>query len=66
MTNTSSFNQKNSKAWSKIKEAWDQNPMGVAIVVTAVFTATAKLIDSVGSYQSKKAYAEEARNRSRR
>lgn len=60
------FKPKKTKAFDKIKEAWDQNPMGVAIVVAAVFTAAAKLIDSVGSYQSKRAYAEEARNRSRK
>lgn len=60
------FNSKKTKAFDKIKEAWDQNPMGVAIVAAAVFTAAAKFIDSVGSYQSKRAYAEEARNRSRK
>lgn len=52
------------KAMDKIKQAWNENPMGVAIVAAGVFTAVAKLIDSVGSYQSKKAYAEEANRRS--
>jgi hypothetical protein len=31
-----------------------------------VFTAAAKLIDSIGSYQSKRAYAKEAERRSAR
>jgi hypothetical protein len=54
------------RAMDRIKQAWNENPMGVAIVAAAVMTAAAKLLDSVGSYQSKKAYAEEARTRSRK
>lgn len=50
----------------KLKEAWNENPIGVCLVAAAVMTAAGKLIDSVSSYQSKRAYAEEARNRARR
>lgn len=53
-------------AKDKLKQAWNENPIGVAIVAAAVMTAAAKLIDSVGSYQSKRAYAEEARSRSKK
>lgn len=48
----------------KLERVWEENPMGVAIVAAGVMTAAAKLIDSIGSYQSKRAYAEEARRRS--
>lgn len=51
---------------AKIEKAWEENPMGVAIVAAAVMTAGAKLIDSIGSYQSKRAYAKDAERRSRR
>lgn len=50
----------------KVEAMWEQNPMGVAIVAAGVMTAGAKLIDSIGSYQSKKAYAKDAERRSRR
>lgn len=45
------------KAADKIREAWNENPMGVAIVVAGVFTALAKLIDSVSGVRSRNAYA---------
>lgn len=49
---------------AKVEKAWGENPMGVAIVGAAVMTAAAKLIDSIGSYQSKRAYAKDAERRS--
>jgi hypothetical protein len=60
------YNPPKTKAMDKIKQAWDENPIGVALVATGVFTAAAKLIDSIGSYQSKRAYAKEAERRSAR
>lgn len=57
---------KKPKAIDKIKQAWNENPIGVAIVAAGVMTAAAKLIDSIGSYQSKRAYAKDAERRSRR
>ena len=50
---------------AKVEAMWAENPMGVAIVAAGVMTAAAKLIDSVGSYKSKKAYAKDAERRSR-
>jgi hypothetical protein len=47
----------------KLKEAWNENPIGVAIVAGAVLTATSKLIDAVSGIQSKRAYA---KNRGKR
>jgi inosine-uridine nucleoside N-ribohydrolase len=61
-----SFPPQKPKAIDKLKQAWNENPIGVAIVAAGVMTATAKLLDSIGSYQSKRAYAEEARSRSRK
>lgn len=50
---------------AKVEKAWEENPIGVALVAVGVMTAAAKLIDSVGSYQSKRAYAKDAERRSR-
>jgi hypothetical protein len=50
---------------AKVEAMWAENPMGVAIVAAGVMTAGAKLIDSIGSYKSKKAYAKDADRRSR-
>lgn len=48
---------KKPKAWAKIKEAWDDNPILVVGVGTAAVGALAKLIEAAGSIQSKRAYA---------
>lgn len=48
---------KKPKAWDKIKEAWDENPMLVMAVATAAIGTSAKLIEALGSIQSKRAYA---------
>lgn len=50
---------KKPKAWSKIKEAWDDNPMLVVTIATAAVAALGKLIDAAGSIQSKRAYAKQ-------
>lgn len=53
--------KKKSKALAKIKEAWDENPVGIVIIAAGLLTASAKFIDSVASYQSKRAYASRTR-----
>ncbi len=50
---------KKPKAWDKIKEAWDDNPMLVITVGTAAVAALGKLLDAAGSIQSKRAYAKQ-------
>lgn len=57
---------KKPKAIDKIKQAWNENPIGVAIVAAGLLTAAAKFVDAVGGYQSKRAYAKDADRRSRR
>ena len=54
---------KKPKAWDKIKEAWDENPMLVIAVGTAAATALGKLIDAVASVPSKRAYAKRMNNK---
>jgi hypothetical protein len=62
---TMTFPPQRPKAIDKLKQAWNENPIGVAIVAAGVMTAAAKLIDSVGSYQSKRAYAKDAERRTK-
>lgn len=45
----------------KIKQAWNENPLGVAIVVGGLLTATARLIEAISGVQSKRAYAKKRR-----
>jgi hypothetical protein len=47
----------------KIKQAWNENPIGVAIVAGGVLTAVSKTIDAIAGFQSKRAYA---KNRGKR
>jgi hypothetical protein len=53
------------EAVGRLKEAWDENPIGVLLAGAAFFTGAAKFIDSFGSYQSKRAYAKEAEERAK-
>lgn len=48
---------KKPKAWDKIKQAWDDDPMLVTLIATGAMTALGKLIDAASSVQSKRAYA---------
>lgn len=57
---------KKPKAWDKIKEAWDENPMLVITVGTAAVAALGKLIDAVGNVQSKRAYAKHYNSKKRK
>jgi len=52
---------KTANAKEKIKEAWNENPIGVAIVVAGLFTASARLIEAVSGVRSKNAYARQGR-----
>lgn len=47
----------------KVKQAWNENPMGVAIVAAALLTAASKFIDSVAGIQSKRAYSRQGRRK---
>ena len=45
------------KAWDKIKQAWDENPMLVIAIGTGAAHALAKVIEAVSGISSKRAYA---------
>lgn len=53
-------------AKDKIKQTWNENPIGVAIVATALLTAAGKLLDSVGALISRRAYAQQVKDRSKK
>lgn len=57
---------KNSGFVQTIKTNWEQNPAAVLLGAAAVITATAKLVDTVSSIPSKRAYAKEATMRAKR
>ena len=48
---------KNSKAFDKLRDAWNDNPLLVIGVATGACMAVAKLIEAVGGVQSRRAYA---------
>lgn len=50
---------KKPKAWDKLKDAWNDNPMLVITVGTGAVAVLGKFIEAVGSYQSKRAYAKQ-------
>ena len=50
-------------AYDKIKQAFDENPLAVVVTSGLVITAVAKLIEAVGSWKSKKAYAKQINRR---
>jgi hypothetical protein len=48
------------KNWkTKLKQQWDENPLGCIVVGALAVTATAKLIDTVSQAQSRRAYAQQ-------
>lgn len=51
------------KGVRKLKEMWDENPVAVLTIAFAGIAATAKLVDSVSSIRSKRAYANATRIR---
>ena len=48
---------KNSTAFDKLRNAWNDNPLLVIGVATGATMAVAKLIEAVGGVQSRRAYA---------
>jgi hypothetical protein len=52
-------------AKSKIREAWDENPLAVIAVVSTAVIATAKLIDSVSAANNSRAWKKEVNRRDR-
>lgn len=57
---------KKPKAWDKIKQAWDENPIVVITVGTAAVHGLAKLIEAVSGVQSKRAYAKQFNGKKRK
>lgn len=61
-----------SNAKDKIKQAWNENPIGVAMVAAAVFTGVAKLcngaanlIDGASGIVSRRAYSKQVKHRTK-
>ena len=54
---------KHNKGVQKLKTMWDENPVAVLTIAFAGVAATAKLVDSVSSIRSKRAYANATRIR---
>lgn len=45
------------KAWNKIRDAWNENPIMVVGVFGAALAGAGKFIEAIGSIPSKRAYA---------
>ena len=54
------------KAMTKIKQAWEENPLAVIAVGAVAVTAAAKLIDSCASANNSRAWKKEVDRRSRK
>jgi hypothetical protein len=48
-----------STAWMKLEEAWNENPLTVIAVGAGALIAVSKIIDSVSSARSRRAYAKQ-------
>lgn len=44
---------------TKLKQQWNENPIGVIVVGAMAATAASKLIDSVSAAQGRRAYAKQ-------
>lgn len=53
------------KAFDKIKQAWDENPIGVIIVASIAATAASKLLDSSTNRVNAQAWKKEVNRRDR-
>jgi len=51
------------KGLRKISRTWEENPLLVIAAFGAAAGGTAKLLDSVASFQSKRAYARQVRQK---
>lgn len=47
---------------TKLKQAWDENPVAVLTAAALVLTASAKVVDSVSAAQGRHAYAKQVNN----
>lgn len=54
------------KAMNRIKQAWDENPMGVIIVASLAATAAAKLLDASTSRANARTWSKEVDRRTRK
>jgi hypothetical protein len=46
-----------SKTMTKLRQAWDENPLAVIAIASAAMMATSRLIDSLSGIRSRSAYA---------
>jgi len=53
------------KAWLKIKQAWEENPLMVIAIGAAALTAGAKVIDATSNYKGRKTWEREVDRRIR-
>lgn len=53
------------KAWTKLKNKWEEDPMQVLVVGALVATAAAKLIDAQANARSRKTWEREVDRRER-
>lgn len=51
------------KAWDKIKQAWNDNPMAVILVTTLAANAAAKVLHEVVAARNSRTYALEVERR---
>lgn len=52
--------------WNKLKQKFDENPLETMLVVAAVVTAAAKLLDTYSAAQGRRAYAQQVQYSTRR
>lgn len=53
------------KAIDQLKQSWNENPLAVIGTAALAATAAAKLMDSVSSVQSRRAYAKQINRKKR-
>ena len=53
------YENQNSRAIDKIKDAWNDNPLLVIGVATGAVIAISRIIDAVSSAQGRRAYAKQ-------
>jgi hypothetical protein len=53
------------KAWLKIKQAWEENPLMVIGIAAVAATAGAKLIDATSNYKGRRTWEREVDRRIR-
>jgi hypothetical protein len=67
--NYNAYNEKKglimNKAWNKIRQAWEDNPIMVIVVASFAATAASKLIDSSVNARNSNAWKKEVDRRDR-